>query len=46
VGMIGDYTQRAGNNDTAEKVGTLLVGDDCEIHPLKIHIKCAGTCEM
>jgi len=46
VDRIGKCTERARDNDTAESVGTLLVGDDCEIHPLKIHIKCTGTCEM
>jgi len=44
--MTGSCTERARYNDSAESVGTLLVGDDCEIHPLKNLWKDVGTCEM
>jgi len=40
VDCIG--TECAIDNDTAENSGTILVADDWEIRPLKIHRKWAG----
>ena len=42
--MTGSCTERARYNDSAESVGTLLVGDDREIHPLKPYRKGDGSC--
>ena len=45
LAVRGSTTKCASDNDTAKDVGTLLVCDDCEVHPLKYLRKCVGSCE-
>ena len=39
-------TDLGSGNDTAVNVGTLCVGDDCEVHVVKCCTNGIGTCEM
>ena len=42
----GSSTDLGSGNDIAKSVGTLCVGDDCEVHVVKSCTNGAGTCEM
>ena len=46
LAIRGSTTEGARCNDTAKRVGTLLVCDDCAVHILKNHRKSVGICEM
>ena len=42
----GSTTERGSDNNISESLGTLLVGDDCEIHKLKTYRQGVGICGM
>jgi hypothetical protein len=42
----GSTTEHAGDNYTAESLGTLCIGNGSEAHKVKNLTSCVGTCEM
>jgi hypothetical protein len=46
LAVRGSTTERGSDNNTAESVGTLCVGDDCEVHEVKNVTSSAGSCEI
>ena len=46
LAVRGSSTECGSDNNIAESVGTLCVGDECEVHKVKNLTSSVGSCEM